>query len=202
MRKYVDINQLYPSFINIGGLFITKRKCDQISNFITEYYGDLVECSDEFTLLTNSSGEVIMSNGKVELLSNYEFIQNAEGDIIVFGLGLGLIIFPLLSCNLVKSITIVEKNDKIINYVGSVVKKMDLENKVSLIHSDAHSFVSSEKNSFDYIYFDIWNSLNENSFEEMEQIQKNFQYLKRNEKSRMRSWGYELKDLILSEIKQ
>ena len=65
-----------------------------------------------------------MSNHEFETLTNQKFLDNAKGDILIFGLGIGLIIFPLLTDNDIKSITIVEIDDGLIDEVFPIIIKV------------------------------------------------------------------------------
>jgi spermidine synthase len=113
-----------------------------------------------------------MSNHEFETLTNQKFLDNAKGDILIFGLGIGLIIFPLLTDNDIKSITIVEIDDGLIDEVFPIIIKNDLESKVSVILSNAFDFETDKM--FDTIYFDIWSVIDQQSFLEMKILSEKF----------------------------
>ena len=101
------------------------------------------------------SGEVAMSDTQMEKRTNEKFIRNAHGNILIAGLGIGMIVLPIQDCEDVESITIIEKNKDVIELV---LKKIPLNSKVKIINADIFDFIPNQK--FNTVYFDIWNYIN------------------------------------------
>jgi hypothetical protein len=99
----------------------------------------------------------IMSNSRNEKISNLEIIEKAKGDVLIGGLGIGLIILPLMNSLRVKSIDVVELHDEVIDLVA---KKLPLTDKVRIIHDNIYTYMPEKK--YDTIYFDTvpysWNT--------------------------------------------
>lgn len=112
----------------------------------------------EYVLLKGPS--VLMSNTPMEQRTNREFIDKANGDVLIGGLGIGLIILPIQDKENVKSITIIEKNKEVIELVS---EQLPLNNKVNIIHSDIFNFMPDKK--YDTIYLDIWPYVNSDIYE-------------------------------------
>lgn len=113
--------------------------------------------------------EVMMSDTPMEYRTNDHFIQNANGDVLIFGLGLGMIILPLLQCNDVNSITVVELFDDLIKCVEPVLKPYDLHDKLTIVQGDAmkyHEKVEKGK-KFDCIYGDFWPTISDENYPQM-----------------------------------
>ena len=75
----------------------------------------------------------VMSDTPMEHRTNYEILNKANGDVLIGGLGIGMILIPLMQKEEVKSITIVEKYQEIIDMVGS---QLPLNDKVKIINGD------------------------------------------------------------------
>ncbi len=80
----------------------------------------------------------------------------ARGDILIVGLGLGLLPTLIKMRNeMVDSITIIEKNQEVANLVYSKIKSR----KTSLLLNDGESYLSVPGRKFDFIFIDIWGSI-------------------------------------------
>ena len=95
---------------------------------------------------------VVMSDTDMEKRSNTHVIQNAHGNVLIAGLGLGMIILPLLEKPEVKSITVIEKNLDVIKLVHPYLKC----DKLTVINADIFEWKPDKSTKFDCIYFDIW----------------------------------------------
>ena len=188
----------FGEFKNMGGLFADK-------------YADEFVIGEEYVHLEKKGEGVMMSNHPSETITNQDFINQAHGDVIIFGLGLGMIVFPLLGDKAINSITIVEKDAGLIDAVGSVIKEHDHHNKVKIVEGDAFTYHEDIKKNdfyvdksnkrrkrqkrFDTIYFDIWIKINEEAFAEMEELHGLYRKFRRKDNaSYMTSWCYDLKD--------
>ncbi|NFI08704.1 hypothetical protein FDF97_16160 [Clostridium botulinum] len=114
----------------------------------------------EYVTLT-CKGEVVMSNTPMEKRTNAYFVQHAHGDILIAGLGIGLIVLAIQNKKEVKSITVIEKSSDVIDLVA---KQLPLNSKVKIINADIFKW-KSEKNKYDVIYLDIWNYINSDVYE-------------------------------------
>ncbi len=118
----------------------------------------------------------IMSNTPMEEHTNKEFIEKAHGDVLIAGLGIGMIILPLQDKENVKSITIIEKSKDIIDMIASQIKFYD---NVSIINDDIFTYKPINR-KYDCIYIDIWNYINSDIYnEEMKPLKNKYRrYLK------------------------
>ncbi len=115
---------------------------------------DALDCRSEYTNLKSGTyvklcrkGAITMSDMLMEYHTNSEFIQKAHGDVLVKGLGIWLIIIAIKDNPEVKSITIVEKHQEIIDLVFPYLPiKKDCE----IVCEDIFSF-TLEKNLIRFI---------------------------------------------------
>lgn len=123
----------------------------------------------EYVRLMNGS-ELLMSNTPMEKRTNLDFLIKANGDVLIGGLGIGLIVLPLLEKENVNSITIVEKSSEIIEMVG---KQLNLSDKVKIVNDDIYTYEPEQK--FDTIYIDIWPAVNSDIWkEEMKPLKQRY----------------------------
>lgn len=95
--------------------------------------------------------EIMMSDAPMELASNELIINNAHGDMLIAGLGIGLILLPIAEKQNVNSVTVIEKNQNVIDIVSP---QLPIDSKVKIINADIFDYTPERK--FDCIYFDIW----------------------------------------------
>ena len=80
----------------------------------------------------------------------------ARGDILIIGLGIGLLPTLIKMRNkMVDSITIIEKNQEVANLVYGKIKAR----KTSLLLNDGESYLAVPGMKFDFIFIDIWGSI-------------------------------------------
>lgn len=114
--------------------------------------------------------EVVMSDTTMEKMTNANFIYNAYGDVLIAGLGLGLIINPLLEKEEVTSITIIEKNQNVIDLVGPYYNNP----KINIINGDIFTWKPPKGKKWDTIYFDIWSDRCSDNIKEMKTLHRRF----------------------------
>jgi spermidine synthase len=175
MREYTNLTNIYPSTIEFGNYAIYQLLSpnyvdSKVLNFYN-YSGSLEK--EQTVILSNKSNECIMSNNLFERLTNQNFINTAKGDVIIFGLGLGLIIFPLLEDDEVTSITVIDKSVDIIDNLGPIIKNSDVDNKLTIINGDVFTYYQQLNDvKFDVMYFDYWNIVDSTIRTDMETLKE------------------------------
>lgn len=111
-------------------------------------------------------GEIIMTNTPAEVMDHIPFIKKANGNVLVAGLGLGMVVHELLKKPEVKRITVVEISNEVIKLVGNSYKDPRLE----IVNADIFAFEPSHK--YDYGWYDIWNYICEDNYPEMVSLMK------------------------------
>ena len=187
-REYIDLNTIYPTekiesdTYSISRVSLTEDQVrwEQIRNFRDYWYVRGLKANFDYVRLVKKGDGVMMSDTPMERNSNKEFIRNANGDVIVFGLGLGMIILPLLSDDTVKSITVVELYQDLIDLVTPFLKPFDKENKLKVVQGDVFTYTPEKTVKFDTIYFDIWISICDDNYEEQKKLTRKYsKYLNR-----------------------
>ena len=121
--------------------------------------------------IRDSSGKVVedipelfpakawMSDSGQERCMMFASAKFAKGDVLVAGLGLAIYPQFVLALNRpVKSITIIENNQQIIDLIQTNWFKDEYRDKVkvTIINSDIEDFLAETKEKFDTIYLDTW----------------------------------------------
>ena len=104
--------------------------------------------------------ECVMSDTDMEKRTNSSFVINAHGNVLIGGLGIGLILLAIQDKKEVKQITVVEKNMEVIELVGG---QLPLNSKVHIVHDDVFDYNPLFK--YNTIYMDIWNYINSDVYE-------------------------------------
>jgi len=110
-----------------------------------------------------------MSDTPMERITNQEFINKATGRVLMFGLGIGMCLYPLMIDDTIESITVVDINQDLINLVSPYYPHP----KVRIICADAFE-LDLGKEKFDTIYFDIWRDMSSDNYEEMKVLHKRY----------------------------
>jgi hypothetical protein len=139
--------------------------------FDPEYQGQKQD--DIITILFDKEKrEVVMSDSWMERDTNKDFAVNATGDVLIAGLGLGLIILAIQGKPEVRSITIIEKDKELGEFVLKQLSQR-LLSKVKIVYADIFKYKTDRK--FNTIYFDIWNKLgNPKDYAQMTTLKKRF----------------------------
>lgn len=118
--------------------------------------------------------ECMMSDAEFEKQTNRRILYHARGKILIAGLGIGMILIPLLKNKSVEKITVVEKEKDVIDLVFPKIKKHDSSNKLELIQSDIFQLDLPKEQKFDVIYFDIWDNVCGDNYEQMKNLKSKF----------------------------
>lgn len=134
--------------------------------------------SGEYVSLTYN-GRCIMSNTPMECRTNAHFVTWAHGDVLIGGLGMGMIVVSIQDKPDVKSITIVEKCQDVISLMENQ-PNIKFSDKVKIICGDVFAWKPPKGQKFDCIYMDIWPYINEDVYrEEMVPLKRKYaHYLK------------------------
>ena len=143
-------------------------KDGQVGNFKLQHYEisdnnfyAIVRCGippGKYIRLINRC-DCVMSDTPMEKETNRDFVRNAHGNVLIGGLGIGLIILAIQDKEDVKQITVVEKNREVIELVG---KQLPLNFKVNVVNDDVFEYKPLIK--YNTIYMDIWNYINEDVY--------------------------------------
>lgn len=134
-------------------------------------------------------GELVMSDTDMEKISNTELVYNAHGDVMLAGLGIGLLLHnlkPKVIDGTVRSITVYEQSQDVIDLVSPYYS--DIPN-LRIIQQDILEYKPPREEKYDTICFDIWPTIDyENNLPEIRMLHNRWKSHKRNKDAYMNSW--------------
>lgn len=140
--------------------------------------GGIARCSAGEYVKLYVDGQLMMSDTDMEKDSNSEFVRNAYGDVMIAGLGIGLIINALrhkVEFGQVTSITIYEKYQDVIDLVGPKYSNLPIK----IIRQDILTYIPSKDEKYDTIYFDIWPEICPDNLEEIRILHNRWKFHKK-----------------------
>jgi hypothetical protein len=120
---------------------------------------------------------ILMSDTDMERRTNIDFLINANGNVLVAGLGLGMILVPVLQNVKTISIEVIEKSQDVINLVEQPLRAYlasESNKKLSIIKADIFQWKLPKSKKWDCVYFDIWNDICTDNLGEITKLKRKF----------------------------
>lgn len=118
------------------------------------------------------NGRLYMTDTQMERRTNIHFVRNATGDVLIAGLGLGLIVVPLLSNDSVRSVTVIERTQGVIDLIEPHLRNP----KLTVICADIFEWRPAKGTKYDAIYFDIWPDVCTSNLDEIAKLHQAFKF--------------------------
>ncbi len=86
-------------------------------------------------------------------------IEKAHGNVLVCGLGLGYYAYMISNKQSVNSITIVERDERVISlFCEHILPQFESKNKISIVRADAIEYLKNDapRANFDFAFVDLW----------------------------------------------
>lgn len=134
-------------------------------------------------------GQLVMSDGPEEHRSNTYAVQRAHGDVLVAGLGIGMILVPIVQKAEVRTVTVLESNPHVIRLVEEPLRDYlgwQHAPKLNVVQADVRTWRWSPGAAWDTIYFDIWEDICTDHLPEMTKLKR--RYAKRRRSTNPQSW--------------
>jgi spermidine synthase len=123
--------------------------------------------------LTNDAGEsqIMMSDFHYERVTCEEVVRRAHGDVLIAGLGLGMILHPILNIEAVRSVTVIEKFQDVVDLV---LPTIPVSEKLQVVLGDICTWKPPRGQRYDVIWFDIWPDIEPTRLPEMTRLHRRF----------------------------
>ena len=96
-----------------------------------------------------------MTNNKIDTEDQLKIIpNNVHGNVLVLGLGLGIVVEMLAKYKAVKHIIVIEQSHEVINMVWQYVEH---DNKAKVVKMNDIDYIKSNSIQFDYVLADTYN---------------------------------------------
>ena len=151
---------------------------------------EMVEVGKYCSLYVNK--QLVMSDTQMEQTTNGEFLRQAEGRVLIAGLGVGLIVYPLLGRKNVTDITVIEKHQDVIDLVQPHLE----HEKLQVVCADIWEW--EPEGVYDTVYLDIWNEVNVDNYDDMVRLENKFRPSLRYDYSWMGCWSESILDRLAS----
>lgn len=132
--------------------------CDDLSIDQNKEFPNIGYFKDEFkylAVLEDNHEWMLITPNEIETMK--EPINKAFGNVITFGLGLGYFAYMASLKDNVKSVTIIEKDPKVIElFKNEILPFFEYKHKIKIICADAFDIMKQGINTYDYCFIDIW----------------------------------------------
>ena len=103
-------------------------------------------------------GHVVMSDTPAEIRSHLSVINRAKGNVLLNGLGLGVVLGAILGKEEVNHVTVVEISQDVVDLVGPYYLE-NANGKLTIVVADALKWRPKLGTKFDVVWHDIWNDI-------------------------------------------
>lgn len=171
----------YDSYLPYEGFPSNDLIVDE-ENFFQEQY-QIGYFKEKYTFQSISHDKITwMSIIPNEIETMKRDIEIVNGNVLVYGLGLGYFAYMISLKEDVKSITIIEKDTNIINLFKKVIfPQFTNKEKIKIINQDAFDFEKNNQEKFDFAYVDLYHGSEDGieiylKFKELELRSNNYLY--------------------------
>lgn len=116
-------------------------------------------------------GVVVMSNTPDEIRDFSRFVGRASGQVLVNGLGLGVLLKALLDKSVVDRVKVIEKSSDVIALVAPTYRN---DPRVEIIHADCFEYMPPKGEMFEAVWHDIWDDICAANLPEMHRLHRKY----------------------------
>lgn len=116
-------------------------------------------------------GTCVMSNTPDEINDFMRFVRNANGSVLVNGLGIGVLLKALLGKPGITDITVIEKSEDVIKLVAPTYLT---DSRVTIINDDAFEYKSPKDKRYNAVWHDIWDYICGDNLKEMKTLHRKY----------------------------
>ena len=147
-------------------------------------------------------GTVVMSNTPAEIRDHFAPVEMASGNVLIAGLGLGVVLQACLEKPGVSHATVIEKSPDVIALVAEHYRERYKE-RLTIVEADIFEWKPPKDARYGMAWFDIWDDINADNLPEMARLHRRFtrrsdwygswsqrlcQYHNRRDRERYRYW--------------
>ena len=116
---------------------------------------------------------IIMSDTPDEIRDHFSMISAARGNILINGLGIGMVLQACLEKDVVNHATVIEKSSDVIELVGGYYKEK-YGDKLTIIHEDAFDYKPDKNVRYNAVWHDIWANISSDNLPEMHKLHRKY----------------------------
>lgn len=115
-----------------------------------------------------------MSDTPDEMRDHYEPVRRARGNILINGLGLGMVLNACLLKPEVEHATVIEMEEDVIKLVGSYYLNKFGAERLTIIHASAFDFKPPRGAFYNMVWHDIWDDICTDNLPEMATLHRRY----------------------------
>lgn len=204
LKNFPEKETLKQGVASIHHLVMTKEMAEMqhLRRVVNNgaWYED-IEPGEYIQLAVN--GELMMSDTQMEKYTNSEFVRMARGEVMIAGLGIGMVLENLVDKvkeGIVTRIVVYEKYQDVIDLVAHrYLDRLPLEVRCK----DILRYQPPKEEKYDTMYFDIWPTICMDNLEEIRMLHYRWRSHKKTKLSWMDSWMADmLRDIRKKELQK
>lgn len=118
--------------------------------------------------------EFSMSDVGLLRAGSIEVVQRSKGNVLLVGLGLGLVVGNIMARDSVEKITVVEYVQSVCDAVGKAYLESEYGHKIDIQCASIYDWLPPEGEKYDTIWFDIWHVRDYANLPVMEELHQRF----------------------------
>lgn len=116
---------------------------------------------------------VVMSDTPDEIRDHLEAIHQAKGNVLINGLGLGMVVQAILNKETVNSVTVIELSQDVIELVAQHYTGR-FNGRLEIIQADAFTWQPPKGVRYNVVWHDVWNDLCTDNLPEMHRLHRKY----------------------------
>lgn len=149
--------------------FIVSKQEAEMERLRSIFSGGRGVPEGEYTRLVRG-GTVVMSDTPDEKRDHYEAVRRATGNVLINGLGLGMVLRAALNKPGVNRITVVELDKNVI----SLVAPHYADARVEIVNANAFDYQPPKGVRYDAVWHDIWDHITADNLPEMTRLKRKY----------------------------
>lgn len=125
-----------------------------------------------YTRLTHGC-DTVMSDTPAEMRDHRMPVRMAHGNILIHGLGLGMVLQACMAKYSVTKATVIEKSEDVISLVAPHYENM-FGDRVEIIKGDAMTWKSPKGIRYGMVWHDIWTHICQDNYEQMKTLHRRY----------------------------
>lgn len=112
-NKFPDMTTIVPHDAAVGIAKTTHHEVSRFEAMMSSIRG--IATTPRKLAQLHVGGQLMMTDADFEHNTNYEVCRQSRGDVMIAGLGLGMILHPILKNPKVESVTVIEKHQDVVD---------------------------------------------------------------------------------------
>ena len=126
----------------------------------------------KYTALKRNN-QIIMSDTPDEIKDHFSIIRAAKDNVLINGMGLGVVLQACLNKDSVTHVTVIEQSEDVISLIGDYYKNI-YGDRLTIIHDDAFAYKPPINIKYGAVWHDIWDNICADNLPEMHRLHRKY----------------------------